>query len=32
MARRRTWAYAVSAIAIAMLATPVSAQDAVVDE
>ncbi|MEZ5959567.1 MAG: TonB-dependent receptor [Hyphomonadaceae bacterium] len=31
MARRRKWAYAVSAIAIAMLATPASAQD-VVDE
>ena len=32
MARRRKWAYAVSAIAIAMLATPVSAQDATVED
>ncbi len=32
MARRRKWAYAVSAIAIALMATPVSAQDATVQE
>lgn len=32
MARRRNWAYAVSAIAIALMATPVSAQDATVQE
>ena len=32
MARRRKWAYAVSAIAIALMATPVSAQDAAVQE
>lgn len=32
MARRRKWAYAASAIAIALMATPVSAQDATVQE
>lgn len=32
MARRRNWAYAVSAIAIVLMATPVSAQDATVRE